>query len=106
MFKKYKQIIMYLIFGTATAAINWIVYTFLALADVEMTISNTVAWLAAVIFAFITNKLFVFESRSFESGIVIKEASTFLSSRILTGLFEIIFPTIIFNLLFILGAVS
>ena len=73
LFIKYKEIIMYLIFGVATTGVNWVVYSLLMKAvlvhapgsdDVKMTVSNVIAWIAAVIFAFITNKLWVFESKS------------------------------------------
>ena len=66
LFIKYKEIIMYLIFGVATTGVNWVVYSLLMKAvlvhapgsdDVKMTVSNVIAWIAAVIFAFITNKL-------------------------------------------------
>ncbi len=97
MIKKYKEIIMYLIFGAGTTVVNWVIYTLLTFAGVEMTISNAFAWLGAVVFAFITNKLFVFESRSMKPEIVIKEGLAFLVSRILTGILEIIGPTLIFN---------
>ena len=64
LFIKYKEIIMYLIFGVATTGVNWVVYSLLMKAvlvhapgsdDVKMTVSNVIAWIAAVIFAFITS---------------------------------------------------
>ena len=62
---KYKEVIMYLIFGVATTLVNWIVYSLLMKTSVvNMTVSNAIAWFTAVVFAYITNKLFVFESRS------------------------------------------
>lgn len=97
MLKKYKEIIMYLVFGVATTAVNWIVYTLLSLIGTEMTVANTASWICAVIFAFITNKLLVFESRSLKPGLVLKEALTFLGSRLLTGILEIAGPTLLFN---------
>ena len=61
--KKYKEIIMYLIFGVLTTLVNWFCYAFLTKSGMEMNISNCIAWLVAVLFAFITNKVFVFESK-------------------------------------------
>ena len=62
---KYKEVIMYLIFGVATTLVNWVVYSLLMKTSaVNMTISNAIAWFTAVVFAYITNKLFVFESKS------------------------------------------
>ena len=60
---KNKEVIMYLIFGVLTTVVNWIVYS-LTVNSLSMTVSNILAWFAAVIFAFFTNKLFVFESLS------------------------------------------
>ena len=61
-FLKYKDIIMYLIFGVLTTLINiisyFITYELLNIPNVPSTI---IAWILSVIFAFITNKLFVFD---------------------------------------------
>ena len=66
LFKKHKEIILYLIFGVATTAVSFIVYSLLVTAGLDMTVSNGIAWLAAVTFAFVTNKLFVFESKKID----------------------------------------
>ena len=62
--RKNKQLLLYLFFGICTTAINticyWLLYDVLPFGNLLSTI---LAWLAAVIFAFITNKLFVFESK-------------------------------------------
>ena len=45
---KYKEVIMYLIFGVATTLVNWIVYSLLMKTSVvNMTVSNAIAWLKA-----------------------------------------------------------
>ena len=80
---KYKEVIMYLIFGVATTLVNWVVYSLL------MTISNAIAWFTAVVFAYITNKLFVFESKSWNVAGVWKEVVKFFGARIATGVIEI-----------------
>lgn len=88
--KKYKEIIMYLIFGVATTLVNWIVYSLLMKTTViDMTISNAIAWFAAVVFAYVTNKLFVFESKSWKAAQVWKEVVKFFGARIATGVIEI-----------------
>ena len=87
---KYKEVIMYLIFGVATTLVNWIVYSLLMKTSVvNMTVSNAIAWFTAVVFAYITNKLFVFESRSWNLTAVWKEVVKFFGSRIATGVIEI-----------------
>lgn len=94
LYEKYKELIHYIFFGGATTAVNWLVYALLVeVFHADITLSNAIAWLAAVIFAFITNKLFVFESKSFASAVIWKEALSFLGSRLLSGLLEIVGPT-------------
>ena len=68
---------------------NYIVYYLLyRFTGLDALIYNTIAWLAAVIFAFFTNKLFVFESKSFKSSVVFREFLTFVSARIVSLLLE------------------
>ena len=87
---KYKEVIMYLIFGVATTLVNWVVYSLLMKTSaVNMTISNAIAWFTAVVFAYITNKLFVFESKSWNVAEVWKEVVKFFGARITTGVIEI-----------------
>ena len=97
--KKYKEMLLYVVFGVATTAVNWVIYTVcVQLFALEMTLSNAIAWVIAVAFAFVTNKIYVFESREGSAGIVIKEAITFFGSRMATGLLEIFLPTVLFHI--------
>lgn len=86
-----KEIIMYLIFGTLTTLLNFLVFQYCSkIINLNVLMANIIAWVAGVIFAFITNKLFVFESKSKESKTIFKELTTFTTSRLLTlGLEEI-----------------
>lgn len=104
---KYKEIIMYLIFGVATTAVNWVVYSLLmqvALVhapgsdDVKMTVSNVIAWIAAVVFAFVTNKLWVFESKSWALKVATREFVSFVASRLATGVIEWFGPLLLFKI--------
>lgn len=98
LFRKYKEIIMYLIFGVGTTAVNWIIYTLLVVLgeEVNLTFANIIAWVGAVAFAYITNKLWVFESKSWNPKIVWKELGMFLSARMFSGVFEIgVFPILV-----------
>ena len=52
-----------------------------------MHVSNIIAWLVSVIFAYFTNKLFVFESKSWNSG-VLGELLRFVGSRVTSGVIE------------------
>lgn len=96
--KKYKDILLYIIFGIATTVVNFSVYTILVkFLSQDMTFSNFISWVVSVSFAFVTNKVFVFSSTSFRAKILFKEMSAFFTARIVTGIIEIIFPTVLFN---------
>ncbi len=84
------EIINYLIFGGATTVINWISYALtVGVMGMAVTPGNIISWLVAVIFAFVTNKLWVFQSRSWAWPLWLKEAGAFFGSRIFTGLVEL-----------------
>lgn len=88
--KKYKFIILYGIFGVLTTVINIGVYGLLySVLDVSNVISNIIAWIASVLFAFITNKIWVFESKSFDVKLIIKELGSFTACRIATGVLDL-----------------
>ena len=78
-----KEIILYLVFGILTTAVNFIVYSVATrLFSIEELLANALSWLIAVIFAYITNKLFVFSSKSWTFEIITKELSGFLTTRV------------------------
>lgn len=54
-------------------------------------VSNVLSWIAAVAFAFFANKIFVFRSDSWVLSVVIREAVSFVSARLLTLGFDIVF---------------
>ncbi len=88
--KKYYSIISYIFFGGCTTVINlflyWLLYSVMGIANVPSTM---VAWLLAVLFAFITNKLWVFESKSFVLNILWPELVKFFACRIATGALDV-----------------
>lgn len=84
-----RETITYIIFGILTTVVNYIVYYLLyRFTGLDALIYNTIAWLAAVIFAFFTNKLFVFESKSFKFTVVFREFLIFVSARIISLILE------------------
>ena len=96
LFQKYKTVIAYLFFGVCTTVVNWVAYIlFMTLfsslgmnGELNIVISNVISWIFAVIFAFITNKLWVFDSKSFEKKKLFYEIWTFVSARLVTLLIE------------------
>lgn len=96
---KYKGIIKYLIIGILTTVVNLIVYAIvIRIVKGRYNIANILAWLSAVIFAFFTNKIFVFESKSFERKILKKEFIIFFTSRVGTGVIEIAALPLVVNI--------
>jgi len=89
MFLKYKPIILYLFFGGVTTLVNIVVYwVCFNVAGIPNLVSNAIAWLLAVIVAYTTNKLWVFESKSWDIRVVLPEAGKFLGARVATGLLD------------------
>lgn len=87
--KKYWEIIAYLIFGVLTTAVNYIFYLpCYNLLGLSAAVSNVIAWCAAVAFAFLTNKPFVFKSWDWSSDMVFPELLKFVSCRAGSGAVE------------------
>lgn len=98
--KKYilnKEMILYLIMGALTTVVNWVVHAILIKPleslignqDLALTITTCIAVSVSVLFAFFTNKIFVFESKSWAPKVFWREFISFISARALTGLLEI-----------------
>ena len=88
--RKYKFIILYGIFGVLTTLINIVSYSlFYSVFGVSNVISNIIAWVISVLFAFITNKLWVFESKSFEFKLFMAELGNFTLCRLATGVLDL-----------------
>ena len=87
---KYKELIIYVIFGGLTTVVNLAVFTLcgMALGDDKYLISNVIAWFAAVVFAYVTNKLWVFESKSWNIKVLLKEVPSFFAARVLSFVIE------------------
>lgn len=92
LFLKYKEVISYLFFGGCTFLVSIIsFYIFNKVLSFNEHVSNIISWILAVAFAFVTNKVFVFESKAKEKKTVIKELISFVTARLLTlGIEEII----------------
>ena len=89
LYEKYKEIILYIFFGVLTTAVNYGVYYLMAHPlGISIVASNIVAWAAGVIFAFYTNKLYVFESKSTQLAVVLKELTAFTACRAFSGILD------------------
>ncbi len=81
---RYKELILYVFFGVLNTAVNFTAFWLWGkiLGEELYYISNALAWLASVIFAYLTNKLFVFESKSFSPKTLLKEIPLFFGARV------------------------
>lgn len=95
--KTHYDVLAYLFFGVLTTAVNYMVYLpCYNLLTLGASVSNMIAWVAAVAFAYLTNKPFVFKSHDWAAGTVIPELAKFLGCRVGSGLAEtgILFLTV------------
>ena len=95
--KKHYDLIAYVFFGGLTTLVNYLVYLpCYNLLHISAAASNVIAWIFAVVFAYLTNKPFVFGSHDWSMKTVIPELSKFVGSRIASGGIEtaIIFVTV------------
>ena len=83
---KYKSFILYIFFGGCTTLINIATYALFARVFHAGTIvSNVMAWILAVAFAYVTNKVWVFESDVKDSRGLLREICSFAACRLATG---------------------
>lgn len=84
-----RETISYFVFGVLTTAVDWLVYPLMRWLKYSVAFSSAASWAAAVLFAFITNKLFVFQSHTLSGKELFKEFISFVSCRALTGAFSV-----------------
>ena len=95
--EKNRDILTYLFFGVLTTIVNYLIYLpVFNLCGLSAAVSNMIAWVGAVIFAFLTNKPFVFHSSDWSAKTVIPELTKFVSCRLASGAMEtgILFLTV------------
>lgn len=101
-FKKHKETILYLFFGAFTTLVNIVSYLFFTRVILfNFMVANALAWILAVLFAYVTNKFFVFESKRIEIKFLFKEFLSFVSFRLLSGVVEMLIMYVMIDLLFV-----
>ena len=93
LYRKYdeylKELARYIGFGIGSLIINIVAFQFFnAAIGIHYMIANVIAWVLSVAFAFVTNKVFVFNSRSWHASVWIKECVSFTTARVITGVFD------------------
>ncbi len=94
-----RETVSYLVFGVLTTIVNYASYELCKWLGVHYTVSTVAAWVLAVAFAYITNKLYVFESKSFEKNVLLREISAFVGCRLFSGLCDLGFMILAVELL-------
>ena len=87
---KYHSIIMYIVFGVLTTLVNIVTYNVLYYGcHVSNVASNIAGWVLSVAFAFVTNKIWVFESKTTGAKDLFREAVSFTMGRLATGVMDL-----------------
>lgn len=90
LYVKYKEVILYLVFGGLTTLVNIVSYAvFARILNMDTVTGTSVSWLISVIFAYITNKIFVFESKTNTFALLVKECVSFFGCRLATGVMDV-----------------
>ena len=81
-----KELALYIIFGVLTTLVNIISYfIFAGVLGFHYILSNIIAWVLSVLFAYITNRIWVFES---ENSNILKEILLFFTARLSSGIID------------------
>lgn len=87
--EKYKDVILYLVFGVLTTVVNIVSYWFCAhILGTSVMVATVVAWALAVFFAYVTNRSLVFHSSATEKSDILKEIGSFFACRLGTGVVD------------------
>lgn len=86
-YKQYKESINYLFFGLLSTIVNFVCYyLFARIIGIDKVVSSGMSWFCAVLFAYITNKIWVFESKTNSRKETLKEMISFFLCRIFSGI--------------------
>lgn len=103
--KQHREIVSYLFWGVMSTIVSWGTYSMFAVVFENNTtdihffgietpyvvfVSNILSWVCAVLFAFVVNKLWVFQSKSWKADVWLSEFWKFVSARLITGILEIV----------------
>lgn len=82
----YKEVIAYLFFGVLTTLVNFVIYFMCTkLFAVNYLLANALSWAGAVAFAYVTNRIWVFQSKNYGVRAIFKEMIAFVGCRLFSG---------------------
>ena len=96
---KNKEMVLYLIFGVLTTLVNILSYLFFSkICGINILISNIMAWFFSIVFAYVTNRILVFESKNEK---ILHEFALFITGRGLSGILDsLLFYILVVSLMF------
>ena len=107
LYKKHEEGINYLIFGFLAFVLNYILYFLFADAmQLHYMAATVLSWVLTVVFAYWTNRTFVFKSQNKDTGSVVKEFVSFIGARIATEVLELVLMYVMVDLLTINDKIS
>ncbi len=89
-----REVISYLIFGVLTTLVNWVFYGSMVKTGIDYRIATAAAWVVSVLFAYVVNKIFVFQSYDMHLNYMIKEVISFTACRVLSRVMELVLMVI------------
>lgn len=102
LYKKYKEILLYLFFGVLTTIVSLSTYYFFSeILEIHYLISNVFSWIFAVLFAYITNRLWVFKSKNNDIKSILKEMFAFVNCRLLSGAIDMVVMFLLVDILIV-----
>ena len=87
--RQYRELLSYLVFGVLTTAVNYLSYLVISPFFTYTGVPTVIAWLLSVIFAYLTNRRFVFQSKA-RGKAVLKEAGSCFTARVMSGVMDVI----------------
>lgn len=96
-FKKHRELIIYIIVGGLTTIVNYIIHFGLRFLGANYYIALSCAWLGAVFFAYVANRVFVFESKT-KGKAQVKEFTLFIGARVFSYGLEMLIAFIFIDL--------
>jgi len=97
-YRAHREGMRYLIFGALSTVINIVVFAICTkMANLSTAVSNTIAWIVAVLFAYVTNKIYVFNSKTTGVKNLVREILSFFGARIATLVLETAFLWVVID---------
>lgn len=95
--EKYRELIIYIVFGALTTLVNYIIHFALRSFDANYYVALSFAWAGAVVFAYISNKIFVFNSKA-KGKEALREFGLFVGARVFSYGLELVISFLFIDL--------